>query len=360
MSRSGKNKNKSVQELDEENSKTVVTFGKIFPKKINLEEYEDFYEPFPNKDKIEWKEKFVERYSAMTDFEEFKKYSLAFPRKAIRVNTLKISVEELKNRLDNKWQLIQVPWCKEGFWIKNIDDGRRDLGNLQEHALGYVYVQEASSMIPPVVLNPEPGDLVLDMCAAPGSKTTQLAGYMKNQGLLFANDVEGQRLAPLGINIQRCGVTNAIITLMKGQWYAKSGIQFDKILLDAPCSGTGTISKSPGTLLMWNPKMVKRIVSIQKRLIETAFDVLKPGGVMVYSTCSNEPEEDEGIIDYLIKNKENAEILDIELEINRSPCITNFNGKKYDKQVEKCVRIWPQDNHTEGFFIAKIRKKDNN
>lgn len=362
MSRSGKNKNKGESKKektsDDEPKQTIVTFGNDFPKKIDLDLYKDFYEPFPNADKIEWKDKFIERYSAMTDMEEFKKYSLAFPRKAIRVNTLKISVEDLKARLQPEWQLTQVPWCTEGFWIKNVESGRRDLGNLQEHALGYIYVQEASSMIPPVVLKPVPGDTVLDMCAAPGSKTTQLAAFLENKGLLFANDVEGQRLAPLGINIQRCGVRNAVITLMKGQWYAKSGILFDKILLDAPCSGTGTINKSPGTLRMWNPKMVKRIVSTQKRLIETAFDILKPGGIMVYSTCSNEPEEDEGVVDYLIKNREGVEVLDVDLEINRSPCITSFNGHEYDSQVEKCVRIWPQDNHTEGFFICRIKKKE--
>jgi tRNA (cytosine49-C5)-methyltransferase len=358
MSRSGKNAKKN-EDIDlDEPKKTIVKYGNDYAKKIDLQLYKDFYEPFPNADKIEWKEKFIERYSVITNIEEFKKYSLAFPRKAIRVNTLKISVENLKARLEQDWELTQVPWCKEGFWIKNIKTGRRDLGNLQEHALGYIYVQEASSMIPPVVLRPEPGDVVLDMCAAPGSKTTQLASYMKNEGLLFANDVEGQRLAPLGINIQRCGITNSILTLMKGQWYDKSGMQFDKILLDAPCSGTGTISKSPGTLLMWNPKMVKRIVSTQKRLIEAAYNILKPGGIMVYSTCSNEPEEDEGVIDYLIKNNKGVKILDIDLEINRSPCITSFNGKEYDKQVEKCMRIWPQDNHTEGFFICKINKKE--
>jgi len=355
MSRSGKNAKKN-EGIDFDNPKTIVTFGQKFKHKIDLDLYKHFYEPFPNKDKIEWKDKFIERYSALTNIEEFKKYSLAFPRKAIRVNTLKISVEDLRARLEPVWELTQVPWCTEGFWIKNIETGRRDIGNLPEHALGYIYVQEASSMIPPVVLKPTPGDRVLDMCAAPGSKTTQLAAFLENKGMLFANDVEGQRLAPLGINIQRCGVRNAVITLMKGQWYRKSGITFDKILLDAPCSGTGTINKSPGTLRMWNPKMVRRIVCTQKKLIETAYDILKPGGIMVYSTCSNEPEEDEEVIDYLIKNREGVEILDIELNINRSPCITSFNGKKYDKQVEKCVRIWPQDNHTEGFFICRIKK----
>ncbi|MCB9358762.1 RsmB/NOP family class I SAM-dependent RNA methyltransferase [Candidatus Woesearchaeota archaeon] len=315
-------------------------------------------EPFPNKDSIEFKDKFVERYSKLTDFEEWKKYSLAFPRKAIRVNTLKISVEELKKRLEENWVLEQVPWCKEGFWITH-KEGRRDIGNLKEHALGYIYVQEASSMIPGKVLFPDAGDKVLDMCAAPGSKTTQMCAYMENKGLVFANDVEGIRLAPLGINIQRMGITNCVLTIMPGQRYAKSGMVFDKILVDAPCSGTGTVNKSPGTLKMWNPAMIKRLAIVQRNLIKTAYDILKPGGIMVYSTCSNEPEEDEGVIDWLLKGTD-AKLLDIDLDIKRSDPIVEFEDEKYNPEVRKCLRIWPQDNHTEGFFVTKILKPGKN
>jgi tRNA (cytosine49-C5)-methyltransferase len=318
---------------------------------------ENDIEPFPNKDSIIFKDKFIERYSSLTDFEKFKKYSLSFPRKAIRVNTLKISIDELKSRISSDWSLQQVPWCKEGFWIKNIKTGRRDIGNLVEHPLGYIYVQEASSMIPPVVLDPKPGEIVLDMCAAPGSKTTQIASMMKNKGLLFANDIEGVRLAPLGINLQRIGVTNVILTLMYGQGYLNSGIVFDKILVDAPCSGTGTISKSPGTLKMWNPAMIKRIASTQKKLIETAYKILKPGGTMVYSTCSNEPEEDEGVVSWLLDQYSDACLMPINLEINSSDPIKEFESEVYHKDINKCLRIWPQDNNTEGFFVAKIYKK---
>ena len=312
-------------------------------------------EPFPNKDALEIKPKFKERYEQLTDFEEYMKYSLAFPRKAIRVNTLKISVDALKKRLEPNWKMTPIPWCKEGFWVTH-NEGRRDLGNLPEHALGYIYVQEASSMIPPVVLDPQPGEIILDMCAAPGSKTTQIGMYMQNKGLLFANDIEGVRLAPLGINIQRMGITTAIITLMQGQRYARSGLQFDRILVDAPCSGTGTISKSPSTLRMWNPNMVTRIARTQRKLIETAFTLLKPGGVLVYSTCSNEPEENEGVISWLLHTFSDAKLEEISLPLNRSSSIVSFGGETYHSDVTRCLRIWPQDNHTEGFFVARIRK----
>ena len=202
---------------------------------------------FPNAGKIEFKEKFVERYSKLTDWESFKQYSLSFLRRSIRVNTLKISINELKKNLEKNWVLEQIPWCKEGFWIEHIKKERRDIGNLIEHSLGYFYTQEAASMIPPLVLEPKEDEIILDMAASPGSKTTQIAAYMNNKGLLVANDYTIKRMKPLSINIQRCGVTNCIITLMQGQWFKRSGIKFDKILVDAPCSGTGTIRKSPKT-----------------------------------------------------------------------------------------------------------------
>jgi len=310
--------------------------------------------PIPDAEKIEFKKEFIERYRKLTDLETFKKYSLSFLDRCIRVNTLKITVEELTKRLKNEWILKQVPWCKQGFWIEyKGEEKRRDIGNLIEHSLGYIYVQEAVSMIPPIVLNPKPDETVLDMCASPGSKSTQIAAIMKNKGVLVANDFLGDRLKPLGLNLRRCGVINAVITLMKGQ---EIKLNFDKILVDAPCSGTGTIRKSLKTIQMWNPYMVRRLSGIQKQLIENAFHILKPNGILVYSTCSLEPEEDEEVVSYLLDKYENAKIQDIKINIKKSEPVTGFEGQKYNPEVKKCLRIWPQDNNSEGFFVAKIKK----
>jgi NOL1/NOP2/sun family putative RNA methylase len=308
-------------------------------------------ELMPNHAKIEFKDEFVKRYSKLTDFETFKKYCLSFPRRSIRVNTLKTTVEEIKKRLEKDWKLTQVPWCEYGFWIEGE---RRDVGNLTEHAIGYIYIQEAASMIPPIALDPQPGEVVLDMCASPGSKTTQIAQLMQNKGTLIANDFTGIRVQPLAINLQRCGITNVIITVMHGQRFKQ--IQFDKILVDAPCSGTGTIRKSLKTLLMWNPGMIKRLAHTQKDLLQTGFNCLKKGGTLVYSTCSLEPGEDEAVVSYLLENNADAEIEEINLDIKRSDAVLEFEGQKYDERVSKCLRIWPQDNDTEGFFVAKIKK----
>lgn len=313
-----------------------------------------------NPETVEFKQRFIERFSALTDFAEFREYSLKFLRRSIRVNTIKAKVSGIKERLSREWVLEQVPWCREGFWIEHKGEGgekRRDIGNLREHSLGYVYVQEAASMIPPVVLEPQPGEAILDMCAAPGSKSSQLAMYMRNTGVLVCNDYAGLRMAPLGINLQRMGASNTIITMMHGQQFPKTGIEFDRVLVDAPCSGTGTIRKSLKTIVIWNPGMIRRLSVTQKQLIEAGFLCLKRGGTMVYSTCSVEPEENEAVVSYLLGKYPEAELCDISLKLKSSPAIIKFQGNEFRPEVKKCLRLWPQDNDTEGFFVAKIRKQ---
>ena len=142
---------------------------------------------------------------------------------------------------------------------------------------------------------------------------------------------------------------------MKGKRFYQ--FQFDKILVDAPCSGTGTIRKSLKTINIWNPVMITKLAKQQKELAHRAFENLKPGGEMVYSTCSVEPEEDEGVVSYLLHTFADAEIVKIKLHgLKTTPAIMEFNGEKYDLRVKYTLRIWPQDNDTEGFFIAKIKK----
>ncbi len=316
-------------------------------------------EKIPKTEKLEIKQAFKERYQSLlgNDYSKFMEYNFSFLRRSIRVNTLKISVSKLKKRLEKDWELKQIPWCKEGFWIKHKgigDEHRRDIGNLIEHQLGYFHVQEAASMIPPLVLGPKENEIILDMCSSPGSKSTQIGQYMKNTGVLICNESDRARLKPLGVNLQKFGLTNTITTLMSGTRF--KGNSFDRILVDAPCSGTGTIRKSLKTLLIWNPDMIKRLSKLQKMLIESAFNNLKKGGVLVYSTCSLEPNENEEVISSFLDKYENAKIDDINLNLKRSNPVMEFDGKKYRKEVKKCLRIWPHTNDTEGFFVARIKK----
>lgn len=317
--------------------------------------------PFHNKDKIQVKPAFQERYEMLMgkeNFANFMEYSLAFNRRGLRVNTLKTTVKEIKNRIGKDWELTPVPWSDIHFWIEHKGKGenhRRDVGNLPEHALGYIYIQDPASAIPPLVLDPKPGDTVLDMCAAPGSKTTQIAQLMKNKGPLVANEYTGSRIAALGLNMQRLGITNAIITRSDGNRLNKS-IKFNKILVDGPCSGTGTIRKSPKTLMIWNPGMIKRLAKTQLNLLNSAYEHLESGGTMVYSTCTLEPEENEGVVSSFLEQHPDMHTAEIKLNINRSKPITEFEGEAYNSEVEKCLRIWPQDNDTEGFFVCKLVK----
>lgn len=308
---------------------------------------------------IKIKPAFEERYRLLLGdrYDEYIKFSSSYIRKCIRVNSLKARPADIIKRLAHDWELTPIPWCPEGFYIDYKHGKRFDIGNLEEHQLGYFYVQDAASMIPPIVLNPQPGESVLDLCSAPGSKTTQLAAMMQNTGLLVANDVDVQRVKPLGLNLQRCGVKNCVVVTRANRKLELES--FDKVLVDAPCSGTGTIRRSLKTLLMWSPGLIRRLVRDQRQLILQGFNILKPGGTMVYSTCTQEPEENEGVVSWLLERNENARIEEIELDINRSDVVMIWDGKNYNPSVKNCLRIYPQDNDTEGFFVCKIRKLDN-
>lgn len=294
---------------------------------------------------MQFKQSFLDRYEKLTDIEKFKEYSIKKKRKAVRVNTLKISAKEIKERL-KEFNLKQIPWCEEGFFIEGYE-----IGNLKEHFLGYIYIQDAASMIPANVL--EPKGVVLDLAASPGSKTTQISALMKNEGIIVANDNELKRVIILEQNLQRCGCLNTIISLKNGLAFKEP--VFDRVLLDAPCSGTGIIRKSLETLKTYNTEMIKKISNLQKKLMLSAFDSLKEGGKLVYSTCSLEPEENEEVVDFLIRNRD-AKVEKINVDIKRGNAIEEFEGKSYSSEVKKCLRIWPQDNDTEGFFVAKICK----
>ena len=306
--------------------------------------------------KPSFKEQFIQEYSEGFDaewVENFIRVCNHHPRKAIRVNTTKITVENLKKQLHEDWKLTSVPWCDEGFWIENTEEDRFDVGNLYSHLVGHLYVQSAASMIPPVVLDVKPGMTVLDMCAAPGSKTTQIAQYMEDKGIIIANDSDGNRLKALGINQQRLGLQSILVTNMNGEDIPAEQ-KFDRILVDAPCSGSGTVMKSHRAAEMWSESLISRMVGIQNVLIRKAWSLLKPGGIMVYSTCSVQPEENEGVVSDFLAEAD-ARLLFIFLDIQSTPPVTEWKDSTYEG-VAKTLRISPQDNWTEGFYVAKIAK----
>ncbi|WP_456321285.1 tRNA (cytosine(49)-C(5))-methyltransferase [Palaeococcus sp. (in: euryarchaeotes)] len=293
---------------------------------------------------------FYERYSQIDDSDEFWEFMLKPLRQSIRINTLKAELEYVRKRLEERFELKPVPWAKEGFFI-NADN----LARIPEHSLGVIFGQEASSMIPPIVLDPKPGELVLDMAAAPGSKTGQIAQYMENEGCLIANDMKKGRVNVLIANLNKMGVLNARVTIKDGRYFGRFENTFDRILLDAPCSSVGMIRKSFKFLKEWQLKTALRYSNIQKRLILAAYKALKAGGVLVYSTCTIDPIENEEVIDYLLR-KTDARIERINLPLRSSEPVLEFEGKKYSEEVRKCLRLHPQNNDSEAFFITKIVK----
>jgi len=286
------------------------------------------------------------------DFNNFYNYCFKPLKKSIYVNTNKISVKKFKEyTLDLKWQLEPIPWTKAGFWIER-DDRNQALGKHFLHTAGYFYIQEASSMLPPEILKPQKGDFVLDMAAAPGSKTVQMASLMKNQGIIVANEPELKRLKALVTNLDRMGVQNVLLTKKEGQVFSRYFPNFfDKILLDAPCSGEGTIRKDRQALENWSQKKVEVMVKLQKVLMFYAFKSLKAGGEMVYSTCTLSYEENEEVVQNLLeKFPGNACIQKIKV-------LPQILIKKYHQELAGTLRVWPHLSNTEGFFVAKIKKQ---
>lgn len=327
----------------------------------------DKFQDVPLREQIKpnFEKRFKEMLKTDEEYEKFIDCILTPQRKSFRINSLKEEdPKALYNKLKEKGlELTPVPWCENAYYAEYKDDIRTDLGNLYEHFLGKIYVQEATSMCPPELLEiPKEIDgefKVLDMAAAPGSKTTQIGEKMKNNGLLVANELDYNRLSPLKINLERSGLTNIIITNNDGTRIKGEEI-YDRILLDAPCSGSGVIRKSPKTIRTYNPKRLKQLEGIQIKLLKRAFELLKKGGIMTYSTCSLDPEENEFMVKKFLEETEGVTLLDAKLDgliLNNK--LTEFEGKEIPKEItEKTIRIWPQDNDTNGFYVAKFRKEN--
>ncbi|WP_025820240.1 16S rRNA (cytosine(1407)-C(5))-methyltransferase RsmF [Shewanella marina] len=287
---------------------------------------------------------------AHLSMEDFIHYSSQPLRTSIRVNTLKISSADFIELMSAKgWQFSPIPWCQDGFWISIPSDIQ--LGNVVEHLQGLFYIQEASSMLPPTALFDHGliPELVLDVASAPGSKTTQIAALMNNNGLLIANEYSSSRVKVLHANVQRMGVTNCALTHFDGRVFGEYLYEsFDAILLDAPCGGEGTVRKDPDALKSWDIADVEAIATTQQALIESAFVALKPGGTLVYSTCTLNRRENQDICLHLINKY--ADLVEV------VPLNNLFEDANKACTEEGFLHVWPQIYDSEGFFVAKFKK----
>ena len=268
----------------------------------------------------------------------------------IRINTLKASKEYILNVLKNE-SLSLEPTNIDYFFLSK---GQEDLGNLLSYHLGYIYPQALASALPVVALAPKPKDFILDLCAAPGGKTTHIAQLTSDSSTIIANDRSYGRLTALSANLKRCGITSVMVTQCRGEHFPY-GERFDKILLDAPCSGEGKYRIGKNGQLLFNVEGRTNLPAIQKGLIVRAFDLLKPGGTLVYSTCTLNPEENEGVIAMLLK-KRHAVIQAWTPPLPWHKGLTQFKNNVYPKQVENCRRFYPHQIDSVGFFVAKIIK----
>ena len=270
----------------------------------------------------------------------------------LRVNTIKYTaLKFIQYCKEHNIKFERVIWYQDAFIIKNMKE--KEIQKLDIYEKGYIYLQSLSSMIPPIVLNPKPKEKILDLTAAPGSKTTQLSALMENQGHILANELDKIRCERLKYNVDMQGAKIVEVVNGRGEKIGeKYQKMFDKVLLDAPCSGEGRFcARNVMSYRNWSLKTVKDLSKLQKKLIESAYKALKPNGIMVYSKCTLNKEENEFVLNWAINNLQ-LKILDIEVDFQKA--LPGFS-EDLDVSINKSIRILPSK-EMEGFFVAKLKK----
>lgn len=302
-------------------------------------------------------EKLFNLFSPSEALEFFEANEVARPI-TIRTNTLKTRRRDLAQALVNRGVNLQPigNWTKVGL---QIFDSQVPIGATPEYLAGQYILQAASSFLPVIALDPQENERILDMASAPGGKTTYISALMKNTGCVFANDANKNRTKSLIANIHRLGCTNTIVCNYDAREFPKVMGGFDRILLDAPCSGTGVIGKDQSVKVSRTEKDFIQIPHLQKQLLLSAIDSVdcnsKKGGVIVYSTCSVAVEEDEAVVDYALRKRPNVRLVDTGLVIGKEG-FTSFRGKKFHPSVNLTRRYYPHTYNVDGFFVAKFQK----
>ncbi len=301
--------------------------------------------------------------------DEYDEYIKCFEQKhysGIRVNTLKISPAEFEAICP--FEVKRIPWIENGYYY----DGKDQPARHPYYHAGLYYIQEPSAMTPANLLPIKPGDKVLDLCAAPGGKSTELAAKLGGEGLLVANDISNSRAKALLKNIELFGVQNAVVVSENPSKLAKQFEgYFDKILVDAPCSGEGMFRKSPAMIKSWEQCGVGYYSQLQKEIILFAAKMLKPGGSMLYSTCTFSPEEDEGTVAFLLEQCPEFHVVNPLKERKSSESSEkdiSYDGFDFGRpewvngpeELKNCIRLWPHRLHGEGHFMALLQKESSN
>ena len=279
----------------------------------------------------------------------------------IRTNALKASRRNLAQVLINKGMNLEPvgKWSKVGL---TVFESAVPVGATPEYLVGQYMIQSASSFLPVMALAPQENERVLDMSAAPGGKTTYIAALMKNTGMIFANDVNKDRTKALVANIHRLGAHNVVVCNYDGREFPGVLGGFDRILLDAPCSGTGVISKDPSVKVSKTEQDFALVTKLQKELILSAIDSIdaksKTGGCLVYSTCSVTVAENEAVVNYALKKRPNVKLVETGLGFGVEG-FTSFRGDTFHPSVAMTRRFYPHTHNMDGFFVAKFKKLSN-
>lgn len=269
-----------------------------------------------------------------------------------RINALKTDRDRLMCRLRG----AGVPCRSFPWYLWGIRLGADRPGNLVENLMGQIHLQEEISMVSPVVLDPRPEERVLDLCAAPGSKTTQIAMMMENRGLLVANDPGNGRVASLRSNCEKAGAINVAVTRYDGRRFP--ALEFDRVLVDAPCTGQGMARKDPAVLGRWSLKRSLGLQRLQVALLKRGVEVAKPGGVVVYSTCTFAPEENEAVVSRVLDRTSGVSLQEVAVSnLESSPGLSEWDGSSFGDDMKRCARYYPHQNDTGGFFVAKLVKE---
>ena len=298
------------------------------------------------------KEKIVERYSSLVDNSDQFTNTLKKPLKqTFRINSIKGNKDKILNDIVNYDASIKkISWCDNAF-----ETDLTNLGSSIQHFSGQIYIQELTSMVPPLIVS----DLikektVLDCCAAPGSKTTQMAEIMNNEGHIIANDARHGRIKSLRGNLDRMGITNTTVTLRDFNSFPNTSA--DVYLVDAPCSSEGTIRKKNAVARKWKQHDYNRFSKLQKNLLKKACEMAPKGRTIIYSTCTMAPEENENVISQIL-DEEDIDLKKININgLKLDNGVTNWKEEDYNKEVKKCARMWPHHNDTDAFFLARMEK----
>jgi len=291
------------------------------------------------------KEFFTDRYRKMGW-----KYHTVKLKKTIRINTANVNKpSDLIKRLQKqRLMLTKVPFLKNGYWV---EESRFSAGATTAYLTGLYSIQEAAAQIPATLFTEPNGKTVLDACAAPGGKTTQLADLMHNTGAIVALDINRQRLTALSNQLERCQIKNTIVYELDARRASQLETSYARILLDMPCSGN--FATDTNWFKRRTIKDVQRNAALQREILTETVKMLEDDGEIIYSTCSLEPEENELNIDWAIKN--------LNMRVEEISCygqkgLTKVFGKHLDSSVQSCIRIWP--GQTQGFFMCKLIKSE--